>query len=80
MASARPSTELLGLLATVFQRPAAWFLDESADLELAPALPGQAAARVPLEPAFLFSKNLLQAAIPELLAQTGTSGGSSRTC
>jgi hypothetical protein len=29
---------------------------------------------VPLEPAFLFSKELLQAAIPELLAQTGTTG------
>jgi len=29
---------------------------------------------VPLEPAFLFSKELLQAAIPELLSQTGTSG------
>ena len=32
------------------------------------------AARIPLEPAFLFSKNVLQAAIPELLAQTGTTG------
>src|SRR6476646_3777823 len=69
-----PSTPLLSLLASVFQRPPAWFLDESADLELAPAPPGEAPARVPLEPAFLFSKNLLQAAIPELLAQTGTSG------
>ena len=69
-----PSTALLSLLAAVFQRPPAWFLDESADLELAPARPGEATARVPLEPAFLFSKNLLQAAIPELLAQTGTSG------
>ena len=29
---------------------------------------------MPLEPAFLFSKDVLQAAIPELLAQTGTSG------
>ena len=29
---------------------------------------------MPLEPAFLFSKELLQAAIPELLSQTGTSG------
>jgi len=38
------------------------------------------AGRVPLEPAFLFSKELLQAAIPELLAQTGTTGRSSRTC
>jgi transcriptional regulator with XRE-family HTH domain len=69
-----PSSELLTLLAAVFQRPAAWFLDESADFELTPAAPGQAAARIPLEPAFLFSKTLLQAAIPELLAQTGTSG------
>jgi transcriptional regulator with XRE-family HTH domain len=69
-----PSRQLLGLLAAVFQRPAAWFLDESPDLGVAPAQPGQATARVPLEPAFLFSKTLLQAAIPELLAQTGTSG------
>jgi len=69
-----PSRELLELLAGVFQRPVTWFLDESADLELQPALPGGAAARVPLEPAFLFSKNLLQAAIPELLVQTGTTG------
>src|ERR1700733_3082603 len=69
-----PSTQLLELLATVFQRPSAWFLDESAGLELAPAVAGQGTARIPLEPAFLFSKTLLQAAIPELLAQTGTSG------
>lgn len=32
------------------------------------------AARIPFEPSFLFSKNLLQAAIPELLSQTGTTG------
>ena len=53
----------------------AWFLDESADLELSLRRRRRAAAaRVPLEPAFLFSKTLLQAAIPELLAQTGTTG------
>ncbi|HKD54024.1 MAG TPA: DUF3612 domain-containing protein [Steroidobacteraceae bacterium] len=70
-----PSAALLELLAGVFQRPAAWFLDESAHLELpSSATPGGAAARIPLEPAFLFSKSLLQAAIPELLAQTGTTG------
>ncbi|HYL70643.1 MAG TPA: helix-turn-helix transcriptional regulator, partial [Candidatus Dormibacteraeota bacterium] len=69
-----PSAQLLELLAAVFQRPSGWFLDESAELDLpAPAL-GAAAARVPLEPAFLFSRTVLQAAIPELLAQTGTSG------
>src|SRR5215467_7958699 len=70
-----PSAALLELLAGVFQRPAAWFLDESAHLELpSSTTPGGAAARIPLEPAFLFSKSLLQAAIPELLAQTGTTG------
>src|SRR2546430_2601575 len=69
-----PSRELLDLLAAVFQRAPAWFLDESADFELPVPVPGGATARVPLEPAFLFSKSLLQVAIPELLAQTGTSG------
>src|SRR5690348_13021965 len=69
-----PSTETLELLADVFQRGAEWFLDESAALEPTPAAPRGGAAKVPLEPAFLFSKDVLQAAIPELLAQTGTSG------
>jgi transcriptional regulator with XRE-family HTH domain len=70
-----PSQDLLELIAAVFQRDPAWFLDESADLELSlPAAPSGGAARIPLEPAFLFSKDVLQAAIPELLAQTGTTG------
>jgi len=70
-----PSPALLALLAAVFQREPAWFLDESADTETtAPVSPPGGAARIPLEPAFLFSKNVLQAAIPELLAQTGTTG------
>jgi len=70
-----PSQETLELLAEVFQRDPAWFLDESPDLELSlPAVPSGGAARIPLEPAFLFSKDVLQAAIPELLAQTGTTG------
>ena len=70
-----PSQETLELVAAVFQRDPAWFLDESADLELSlPQAPKGGAARIPLEPAFLFSKDVLQAAIPELLAQTGTTG------
>jgi transcriptional regulator with XRE-family HTH domain len=70
-----PSQETLELVAAVFQRDPAWFLDESADLELSlPQGPKGGAARIPLEPAFLFSKGVLQAAIPELLAQTGTTG------
>jgi transcriptional regulator with XRE-family HTH domain len=70
-----PSQETLKLLAEVFQRDPAWFLDESTDLEVSlPKTPSGGAARIPLEPAFLFSKDVLQAAIPELLAQTGTTG------
>jgi transcriptional regulator with XRE-family HTH domain len=69
-----PSPQLLELLAGVFQRPPSWFLDENAELDLPPPAGGGAVVRIPLEPAFLFSKNLLQAAIPELLAQTGTTG------
>jgi transcriptional regulator with XRE-family HTH domain len=70
-----PSEDVLGLLSSLFQREPGWFLDGSP--EAGPAsLPGRSggAAGVPLEPAFLFSKELLQAAIPELLAQTGTTG------
>ncbi len=70
-----PSQQTLELVAAVFQRDPGWFLDESADLELSlPQVPKGGAARIPLEPAFLFSKDVLQAAIPELLAQTGTTG------
>ncbi|MFI4868190.1 MAG: DUF3612 domain-containing protein [Steroidobacterales bacterium] len=70
-----PSEDVLGLLAGVFQREVGWFLDEQVDMTGDRAAPqAGGATRVPLEPAFLFSKELLQAAIPELLSQTGTSG------
>jgi transcriptional regulator with XRE-family HTH domain len=70
-----PSADLLGLLSSVFQREPRWFLDGSAGPEAAaPAPRAGGGAAVPLEPAFLFSRELLQAAIPELLAQTGTTG------
>src|SRR5262245_29439459 len=70
-----PSEEVLGLLASLFQREPRWFLDGNPDTESSlPKERAGGAASVPLEPAFLFSKELLQAAIPELLAQTGTTG------
>jgi transcriptional regulator with XRE-family HTH domain len=69
-----PSQEVLQMLARVFQREPRWFLDGHPDAEPPAPAPGRGAAPVPLEPAFLFSKDLLQAAIPELLAQTGTTG------
>ena len=70
-----PSGELLALLASLFQREPQWFLDGNQEPE-APVVADRAggAPTVPFEPAFLFSKELLQAAIPELLAQTGTTG------
>lgn len=68
-----PSPEVLALLARLFQREPRWFLDGNPEAEAVPERAGGAAA-VPLEPAFLFSKEVLQAAIPELLSQTGTTG------
>jgi transcriptional regulator with XRE-family HTH domain len=70
-----PSDDVLALLSSLFQREPGWFLDgspEAAPASLAQRVGGSTG--VPLEPAFLFSKELLQAAIPELLAQTGTTG------
>ncbi|MGH8230668.1 MAG: DUF3612 domain-containing protein [Steroidobacteraceae bacterium] len=70
-----PSEQVLALLAAVFQRDVDWFLDEQVEVGSPLGTPkAGGAARVPLEPAFLFSKELLQSAIPELLSQTGTSG------
>lgn len=70
-----PSLSSLELLASMFQRPVDWFFDDSAELDTRLSTPRSGgAAAIPLEPAFLFSKELLQTAIPELLAQTGTTG------
>ncbi|HEY0824869.1 MAG TPA: DUF3612 domain-containing protein [Ramlibacter sp.] len=69
-----PSQDLVALLAALFQREPEWFLDGSVSVEAPLAEARTAAPPVPFEPAFLFSKELLQAAIPELLAQTGTTG------
>ena len=70
-----PSAEVLELLSALFQRESKWFLDNNPETDTAVTQQrGGGAAAVPLEPAFLFSKELLQAAIPELLAQTGTTG------
>lgn len=76
-----PSGAMLGVLAAVFGKDPAWFLDRESvaasgpgmvDIDTAEGPPAPAA--MPLEPGFLFSRELLQVALPELLAQTGTSG------
>ena len=70
-----PSAPMLGMLAGIFGKDSRWFLDENTEVEaaLTPRARGGLAA-MPLEPAFLFSNELLQNALPELLSQTGTTG------
>ncbi|MDH3274440.1 MAG: DUF3612 domain-containing protein [Gammaproteobacteria bacterium] len=69
-----PSERLLRIIADIFQKELSWFYDESLDDAIDPAPRESAVSGLPLEPAFLFSDSLLQLAIPELLAQTGTTG------
>jgi transcriptional regulator with XRE-family HTH domain len=70
-----PSERLLQIIADIFQKEIIWFFDESLEAKAIDPTPLAAAVGgMPLEPGFLFSENLLQMAIPELLAQTGTTG------
>ena len=70
-----PSAEMLDMLAAIFSKEARWFLDENTEVEAAPMQRNRGGLEaMPLEPAFLFSNELLQNALPELLSQTGTTG------
>ena len=69
-----PSERLLEIIAEIFQKETSWFFDEALDDEAIDTAPAAAVSGMPLEPGFLFSESLLQLAIPELLAQTGTTG------
>jgi transcriptional regulator with XRE-family HTH domain len=70
-----PSAATLEMLAGIFSKDARWFLDENTEVEAAPVPRSRGGlAAMPLEPAFLFSSELLQSALPELLSQTGTTG------
>ncbi len=70
-----PSPQMLQMLAGIFGKDSRWFLDENTEVEVAPAQRERGGLEaMPLEPAFLFSHELLQNALPELLSQTGTTG------
>jgi transcriptional regulator with XRE-family HTH domain len=69
-----PSERLLEIIAEIFQKDPNWFFDESLQTEAIDTAPEAPVSGMPLEPGFLFSESLLQLAIPELLAQTGTTG------
>ena len=70
-----PSPRLLGIIADIFQKDLNWFYDETLEedaIELEPRSGG--IEGIPLEPGFLFSNDLLQTAIPELLDVLELSG------
>jgi transcriptional regulator with XRE-family HTH domain len=70
-----PSAQMLEMLAGIFGKDSRWFLDENTELDVAPPQRDRGGLEaMPLEPAFLFSHELLQNALPELLSQTGTTG------
>lgn len=71
-----PSDDMLGVIATVFQKDIDWFLDDVAVDDAIVPDKGRAGGidGIALEPSFLFSPDILQIAIPEMLTQTGVSG------
>jgi len=71
-----PSENLLLLLSQIFQKDLEWFLDDTIQDE---PLDNNdkihsSIDSMSLEPNFLFSKEILESAIPAVLSQTGTSG------
>src|ERR1700729_4042573 len=70
-----PSAEMLEMLAGIFSKDPRWFLDENTAVEVAPAPPQRGGLQaMPLEPAFLFSHELLQNALPIVLSQAFHTG------
>ncbi|RJX70954.1 DUF3612 domain-containing protein [Vibrio sinensis] len=71
-----PSIDMLEVIAEVFQKDPAWFLDdEPADANITPDKGNRGGiSGMALEPSFLFSNEILQIAIPEMLSQTGITG------
>ncbi|MFV0574596.1 MAG: DUF3612 domain-containing protein [Vibrio sp.] len=71
-----PSEAMLDVIAQVFQKPMNWFLDDaSEEQEITPEKGSRGGINgMVLEPSFLFSNDILQIAIPEMLSQTGTTG------
>ncbi|MBE0370655.1 DUF3612 domain-containing protein [Pseudoalteromonas aurantia] len=71
-----PSMDMLDNLAEVFQKPIDWFLDNDPEPNTIAPIKGNHGGieGMALEPNFLFSNEILQIAIPEMLSQTGISG------
>ncbi|CAM3270747.1 DUF3612 domain-containing protein [Shewanella violacea] len=71
-----PSAGMLAVIAAVFQKEVDWFLDDVPEEQAIMPDKGRRGGinGMALEPSFLFSKDILQIAIPEMLSQTGITG------
>jgi transcriptional regulator with XRE-family HTH domain len=71
-----PSAAMLAVIAAVFQKEVDWFLDDMPEEQAITPQKGRRGgiSGMALEPGFLFSSDILQIAIPEMLSQTGISG------
>ncbi|MDO7675199.1 MAG: DUF3612 domain-containing protein [Reinekea forsetii] len=72
-----PSIDMLETIASVFQKDIDWFLDDEPEPEAITPVKSRTQGGLlgmALEPSFLFSNDILQIALPELLSQTGVSG------
>ncbi len=71
-----PSVEMLEVIAEVFQKDPIWFLDDEPEqVDITPEKGNRGGiSGMALEPSFLFSNDILQIAIPEMLSQTGITG------
>ncbi|MUK36574.1 DUF3612 domain-containing protein [Aliivibrio fischeri] len=71
-----PSADMLEVIATVFQKESSWFLDNEPEPQAITPDKGRKGgiSGMVLEPSFLFSNDILQIAIPEMLNQTGVTG------
>jgi len=71
-----PSIDMLEVIAEVFQKTPDWFLDDVPEQDIITPDKGRSGgiSGMPLEPSFLFTHDILQIAIPEMLSQTGISG------
>ncbi|MGC9401427.1 DUF3612 domain-containing protein [Vibrio genomosp. F10] len=71
-----PSVDMLEVIAEVFQKDPRWFLDDEPEQSAITPDKGNRGgiSGMALEPSFLFSNDILQIAIPEMLSQTGITG------
>ena len=69
-----PSPELMNSICNIFQKKETWFYDKNILKTIERELIKEQFETIELEPNFLFSKEILEKAIPSLLSQTGING------